>query len=312
MITFQISAPGKIILCGEHTAMYGKLVVAASLDLRTTLRFRELSAGSLNIHIEFPDVDILLDIPLQMITNFIAAENYDAMVDDYIVFLKHVQYFITINGLWTSYPQRFSLQTFFFLLLFIAQQEKFALKPFDVCLTTQLPINTSLGSSTSFAACLAACFLHWSCLQKGDHNEFTMQELERISNYVMRSEEVIQNYVFKMDHNVCTYGHVMAFQCKELLNAQNEFINTPEMDIMLIDSKIWLDKSQQMKQLAAMKCTYGNAVDVLLDRINNVSQVVASTLKIIKDCHRTMDLQSLHELYEILQVSLVSFHYFIA
>ncbi|GAB1867018.1 Mevalonate kinase [Camponotus japonicus] len=304
MTTFQISAPGRIILCGEHTVMYGKQVVAASLNLRTTLKFYELPPESRTIKIEFPDVNISLDIPLQMVTNFISGENFYLVVDNYINFLRHMQYFITLNGLWITYEQRFSLQTFFFLLLFIAQDEELVIQSFHVHMTTQLTISAGLGSSTSFATCLAACFLHWSCLQKGHHNEFTPEELERISTYVMSSEEVIQNYVFKQDHIVCTHGRVTAFQYRVPLNTQSEFINTPEMYIMLVDAKICLDKSQRMKQLAEMKCRYGNAVDDLLDGINVVSQEIVTILRIIRDQGTNMDLQLLEGLYENLQTNL--------
>ncbi|EFN62320.1 Mevalonate kinase [Camponotus floridanus] len=305
MTSFQISAPGRIILCGEHTVMYGKQVVAASLNLRTMLNFYELPLEPGIVRIDFPDVGInRLDIPLQMITNFISNENYYLVLDDDIIFLRHVQYFITLNGLWSTYEQRFSLQTFFFLLLVIAKNEELVIKSFHVRLTTQLTISAGLGSSTSFATCLAACFLHWSCLQKGDHSEFTSEELIRISTYVMSSEEVIQNYVFNQDHMVCTHGRVTTFQFREPLNTQSEIINTPEMYIMLVDAKICLNKSQRMKQLAYMKCRYGNAADVLLDKIDVISQEIVTILRIIRDQGTNMDLQLLEGLYENLQTNL--------
>ncbi|GAB1867016.1 Mevalonate kinase [Camponotus japonicus] len=303
MITFQISAPGSIILCGEHTVMYGKQVVAASLGLRTTLKFCQLPLESRIIKIEFPDVNISLDIPLQMITNFISGENFYSVVDDYTQFLEHVRYFITLNSLWRTYKQRFSLQIFFFLLLVIARKEELDIQPFHMHLTTELKMNAGLGSSTSFATCLAACFLHWSCLQKGDHNGFTPEELERISAYVMSSEEDIQNYVCNQDHMVCTHGRVIAYRCREPLDAQREIINMPEMYIFLVDANIRLDKRQQMKQLADKKHRDGIAANVLLDEINNISEEAVEILRRIgiRVQGTNMDLQLLEELYENLQ-----------
>jgi len=112
---------------------------------------------------------------------------------------------------------------------------------------------------------------------------------------------------FKQDHIVCTHGRVTAFQYRVPLNTQSEIINTPEMYIMLVDAKICLDKSQRMKQLAEMKCRYGNAVDDFLDGIDAISQEIVTILRIIRDQGTNMDLQLLEGLYENLQVSLVSF-----
>jgi len=309
MITFQISAPGRIILCGEHTVMYGKQVVAASLDIRTTLKFRQLLLESGIIEIRFPDVDISLDIPLQMIVDFTSRQYYDLMIENYTQFLENVRYFITLIGLWKTHKERFSLQIFFFLLFAIARKEVLDIQPFHVSLTTELEMNAGLGSSTSFATCLAACFLHWSCLQKGDHSEFTSEELGRILAYVMSSEEDIQNYVLNQDHMVCTHGRVTAYRCREPLDAQREIINTPEIYIFLVDANIRLDKRQQMKQLADKKYRDGIAANVLLDEINNISEKAVQILRRIGImAQRTnTNLQSLERLYEDLQVSLVSF-----
>ncbi|XP_025266309.1 mevalonate kinase-like [Camponotus floridanus] len=296
MITFKISAPGRIILCGEHTVMYGKQVVAASLGLRTTLKFRQLPLESGMIKIEFPHVNMSLDIPLQMIVNFTSRENYNIIISNYTQFLEEVGYFITFNGLWSTYEQRFSLQIFFFLLLIIARKEELDIQPFRVHLSTELEMNADLGSSTSFATCLAACFLHWSCLQKGDHNGFTPEELERISAYVMSSEEDIQNYVFKQDHMVCTHGRVIAYQCREPLDAQSEMINTPQMYILLVDANFSQNKRQQIKQLAKRKYKDGIATNVLLDQIDYISKEVVEILRKIRDQKTNTNLQSLCDL----------------
>ncbi|XP_029664233.1 mevalonate kinase-like [Formica exsecta] len=303
MITFKISAPGRIILSGEHTVMYGKKVVAAGIDLRTMLNFYETTSSGI-IEIDFPDVGLLINIPLEHIQNFISSSEYNNIINDNILFLRHIQYFITLNGMWRTYPQRFSIQTFFFLLLFIAHHEALDIKPCYVRLTTQLKMGAGLGSSTSFAVCLAAGFLHWARLQKGGHIAFNNQDLEIISEYAMHCEEVIQNYLFNIDHDVCTFGRGIIFQYKELLNGSFTPIDVPEMNILLIDSNICQHKGELIRQVAEAKHLYDNAVDRIFDTIDNISQEVATALREIGNCHRNNNLQRLHNLYEALQINI--------
>ncbi|XP_072762336.1 uncharacterized protein [Anoplolepis gracilipes] len=299
MNAFTISAPGKITLCGEHGEMYGKKVVAASLDLRTTLKFHEI-CSSANIEIEFPDVDISLNVPFEKIQNLTTSENYNFLVKNYIQFLKHVQYFITINGWWETFSQRFTLQTFFFLLMYISHHEKFVIRPFRVHVTTDLIMNTSLGSSTSFAVCLAACFVRWASLQRGTHTEFTQLELQNISKFAMFSEEVIRNFIFNRDRDVCVHGHAVSFRYREHLDSDTEILRAQEMDVLLVDSNIRQNKHDQVIKIAtAKKRNYG--VDDILNIIDDISQDVASELLEIENDHRDNILPLLGRSHEVLQ-----------
>ena len=61
-----ISAPGKLIVHGEHAVVYGKRSLAGSLNIRTFLR---LSTNRCNnkIALNLPDVDIAVDWPVEEI-----------------------------------------------------------------------------------------------------------------------------------------------------------------------------------------------------------------------------------------------------
>lgn len=296
MIKFKVSAPGKVILYGEPLAMYEKNAVAASVDLRTTLKFCELTDELSIIKIEFPDVDLSLILSLELVLNFFFCNNCIDLRDN-ILLLKHVQYFITVNDMWTTYEQRFSLQTFFFLFIYMIQYEDLYIKSFRVHLTTELPIGAGLGSSTSFAVCIATCFLHWGRLQKGDDGAFSDIDLEAISEYAKNCEEVVQNYIIEVDYDVCSYGQMIRYRY-DCRNKNVNILDVPRMKILLIDSKIRQNKREQMEQLAVNYHSSTNSILNLLDGLSN--QACQKLVEINND----MTFRQLQETYAALGVSL--------
>jgi len=313
-IEFKVSAPGRIILCGEPLAMYGKNVVSASIDLRTTLKFCEITDNQKDIiKIDFPDVDLYLNLSLEHVLNFFFNNNDNAnlFIEEYILLLIHVQYFITVNGMWSTNEQRFSLQTFFFLFIYTILNERLSAKSFHVCLTSQLSMRAGLGSSTSFAACLAACFLYWARLQEGI-DVFCDEDLAEISDRVWYCEEILQNYITNIDNEVCSYGKIMQFRRGNWTDSYFKMLlDVPEIKILLIDSRIRQNKFEQMKRLAEMKFSNPTILNMILNSINCISEETCNELKNIdyiqKSNFSTKQLQ-LQFAYEALNVSF--FFYF--
>ncbi|XP_072761855.1 mevalonate kinase-like isoform X2 [Anoplolepis gracilipes] len=301
MAKFKVSAPGRIFLSGEHTKMYEKNVITAGLNLRTTLTFSELPDE--NINIKFPDVKLSLILPIEQILNFFYDEDLNLRCNNTRRLLEHVQFFITSNGMWSTYEQKHSLQIFLFLLLWSSKSENFDIRPFHVHVTTQLPMNAGFGSSTSFAVCLAGCFLHWSRLQKGNYNnDFDNDELLKIVQLVMACEEDEIDYACMIDQLVCAFGEIMLFRCQHPTNYYKFLHTSLTIDILLIDSKIRPNKYAPMLQIAKMKHTNSANTNHLLDLINTASIMTYHTLHEMSNYHRNNNLQQLTKLYVLFAV----------
>ncbi|XP_029178963.1 mevalonate kinase-like [Nylanderia fulva] len=277
MINFKIFAPGRIVLSGEHSAAYGKQFIVASLDRYTTLEFYELPEQSGNIRIELLDVNLELNISLEEVRNYFYQENLSYMQSDSINLLKYVKDIITIKGMWKTNEQRFSLQMFFFLLYSIYYHEHFEMKPFAVKVSSELPIGVGLGSSSSFAVCLSACFLHLQRLQCGDHIEFDNNELLAIENYATSCEELMQDYGFaSIDNDICINGNMKICRRINFIRYSQQFINMEKMKILLIDSNIRQTKCERATQMARLKHLISE-FEFLLTKLDEIATAMYNT-----------------------------------
>ncbi|XP_029162477.1 mevalonate kinase-like [Nylanderia fulva] len=307
MVSFKISAPGRIVLAGEHSAMYQKHFVSTSLDRRTKLTFRELPEGW-PIEIEFPDVNLQIQVPLEEVRSFFSEEQENQLNLNFRI--KYVKSFITFNGMWQSFTQRFSLQMFFYLLYSIAVYEKLDIRSFHVHVTTNIPLDAGLGSSTSFAVCLAACFLHWCRLQSDHHENIEFNHIDFLMDvgvYVKNCEERMQDYQYtQIDTDVCVFG----FATNNLL-ADNyveyvfeDFEEMARIKILLIDSGIRQEKCDQARQMAQLKTQSSFAFDYMFNILNNLSLNMYYWLNLLSINIRNGNLAEQEFYYEKLQWSI--------
>lgn len=305
MIQFKISAPGKVILCGEHAVVYGKTAIAAALDLRTTSEFAELELPESKqiIKISFPKVDLSLNISVQEVQDFFFSNNTD-YYKNYDLLYKQVQEFVSTLKC-STLQQKLSMEAFFYLLIYIAYEEKIDLKSFHMHLNTQLSIGSGLGSSASFAVCLAASFLYWSRLQKNIRLiYFDTFELEKISKYALNCEKIMHGNPSGIDNSVCTYGSIIEFRKGEPVNPVP---GIPNMKILLVDTRVGRSTKVLVQRLAELKCKYPTIIDPILDSIDNVSKETLQVLNKIREL-LTSGGTSLMEEYQQLMVNFTSYN----
>ena len=165
-LKFTVVAPGKVILIGEHSVVYKKRGIAASINKRTFLNFHEhkeaheqitvnLKSFSEQAEWDFKSVYnlITLDKPLICEMKDFSLRTPECFDHDkyYELIKEFVSQKITEEG-----PKQNAVIGVFYVILGMLWCTDINISPFDVEISTDLTIGAGTGSSASFSVCVAA------------------------------------------------------------------------------------------------------------------------------------------------------------
>lgn len=243
MFKFNVSAPGRVFLYGDPVR-YKELCTAASLNMRTKLTFSsmlppghpyfiDINFSSIKLHVKILLGAFYMHFSNKHIYSVLSDTELHGMVRNFVGSLK--EYVGTYEP--DNRAHRLSLEAFFFLLLRIAYERNVKITTsFKVEVSTELAIGEGLGSSASFATCLAACFYRWALLQQGVAVYiFNDEHLIDISKYVQSCDCTIYNSPTVIDSMICVYGSVQTFEKEVLLNM---YCDMPNIKILLVFSNV--------------------------------------------------------------------------
>lgn len=293
---FRVSAPGKIILYGEHAVVYGKTAVAASLDLRTTLDFKLIEDHSQIIVLSMPKVRLQVSISLPEIQNYFFSESSPKFLEGHEIFYVHVQRFVEKTG-YSSLQQKLALEAFFYLLIGISQMEGIILRPFRVFMDSGLAISSGLGSSASFAVCIATCFVHLSRVQKNLTSSLD-HDLEKISRFAFDCEKIMHGTPSGIDNSVCTYGSIIEFRRGETLEP---ILGVKQMRVLLVDTRVQRSTKALVECLGELMRRYPGIFGPVIEAIDQVSKEALGVLKSLRGVPDE-DVEGVHAGYQQLMV----------
>ncbi|XP_011882447.1 PREDICTED: mevalonate kinase-like [Vollenhovia emeryi] len=287
MYNFKVSAPGRVHLCG-NPLRYEEHCIAASLDMRTRLEFSSIlpSEYPYTIEINFSDIQLNMTIILRtcflclgdmkLVGELTDAELYTE-VENFVSSLREYTGTYEPNNL----AHRLSLETFFFLLVYISRKNNMKItSSFRVTISTELAIGEGLGSSVSFVACLAACFYLLSLLQKGVViAEFDHQDISNIFQYVRTCNYTIYHCLTTVDSYVSLYGSVRMFESDAHIGIYGEI---PNMKILLVSSNVCQKTLTEQNERMRNSChshLYVESIQKCIDDVVGASNDILETME---------------------------------
>lgn len=317
VIEFCLSAPGKIILYGEHSVVYGRTGVAASINLRTYLNFHETLSENVTIKISQIDLVQAFDIgkvkdiirkPIPLIGETKKFSLADPKRIDHDEFLKEIQEDIHQLGVRsTTSEQASALKGMIYLMRGILGSVEIEKRSFNIDMYSYLTVGAGTGSSASFAICLAAAFFHYLRLkQKNDstsHNmnvarpdiepfmfqindssvhTFSDEEKEIINAWAYSVERIMHGKPSGLDNTVCTYGSIVEMNRNAQPGERPVFKvlqNTPQLRILLVNTGVSRTTSALVGKVVALKTCNPKIIEHILDAMNEIANKASDTLQ---------------------------------
>ncbi|XP_035113424.1 mevalonate kinase isoform X5 [Callithrix jacchus] len=185
-----VSAPGKVILHGEHAVVHGKVALAVALNLRTFLRLQPHSSGKVDLSLPNIGIKRSWDVArLQLLdTSFLAPE----ALSPTCVCLFACE---TEQGDVTApTPEQ------------VEKLKEVAGLPDDCAVTKRLAVLTFL-------------YLYLSIFRK---QRWTKEDLELINKWAFQGERVIHGNPSGVDNAVSTWGGALRYQQGKIASLKRE------------------------------------------------------------------------------------------
>lgn len=285
------SAPGKVIVYGEHAVVHGKAAMAAAISLRSYLLVTTLSKSQRTISLKFPDIGLdhtwdIDDLPWSTFSDPRKKKAYYDLVttlDPDLV--EAMQAHLSTVSPQTSGEQKkihqAAASAFLYLFLCLGSQT------FPGCIYTlrsTLPIGAGLGSSASISVCLSSALLLQLRTLAGPHPDQPLDEaelqMERINRWAFVAEMCIHGNPSGVDNTVSTNGKAVLFRRTNYAKAPEVKLlrNFPELPLLLVNTCQPRSTATEVAKVAALKKSLPVVSDLILEAINKVTESAHSLI----------------------------------
>ncbi|KAH6893077.1 ribosomal protein S5 domain 2-type protein [Thelonectria olida] len=288
----MVSAPGKVIVFGEHSVVHGKAAIAAAISLRSYLHVTTLSKSRRTVSLRFPDIDLVHswnidDLPWAAFQHPSKKKSYYSLVTELDPDLVNaIQPHIAIVS--ADRPEeirrvhRNSASAFLYLFLSLGWPS------FPGCLYTlrsTIPIGAGLGSSASISVCISAALLLQLRTLSGPHPDQPPDEarlqVERINRWAFVSEMCIHGNPSGVDNTVATQGKAVVFQRTDYTKPPSvrPLWDFPELPLLLVDTKQAKSTSHEVSKVAKLKDQHPKLVGTILDAMDKVTTAASNVIE---------------------------------
>ncbi|SCV05860.1 LANO_0H16776g1_1 [Lachancea nothofagi CBS 11611] len=229
------SAPGKVIIFGEHSAVFNEPAIAASVASLRTYLFVTKAEDSDVIELDFPDISLdhkWHSAELSSISMAAMADSDKHSKELNAELNAALEPLLKPLHGSLQYHAAYCFLYLYFSLCGLRTGVKFTVK-------SSSPIGAGLGSSASIAVCLALATGKLGGHLNSAPERLTKQELDFVNKWSFIGEKCIHGTPSGIDNAVATYGNAVLFQRQANGETKSEqILDFPQVPMILTNTRI--------------------------------------------------------------------------
>ncbi|QIW99941.1 hypothetical protein AMS68_005459 [Peltaster fructicola] len=284
---FVVSAPGKVIVYGEHAVVHGRAAIAAAISLRSYLLCTTLSVSKRVVTLRFPDIGLdhtwnIADLPWKAFSHPDRKKRYYDLVTtlhpELVAAIQpHIATISTSEKTENRKIHQAAASCFLYLFLSLGSESS---APCIYTLRSTLPIGAGLGSSASVSVCISAALLVQCRALSGPHPDQMTNEaeeqLERINRWAFVGEMLIHGNPSGVDNTVATNGSAVLFQRKDYTKPPSVKVlrEFPELPLLLVDTCQAKSTAAEVAKVERLKERHPLVTENILNSIDAITRSV--------------------------------------
>lgn len=275
----ELSAPGKLILGGEHSVVFGKKALASAIDLRTRAIVKRRTQASDIEYVQLRLTQLERSIRVSR-EEFNSLRTYSASGAN----LSAADLDQTLASLRANDEQDKILDSFRLILITSQTLEWPHINGLDIEISSELPLAAGLGSSASFSVCLAAVFRFVATMETTQLTttattndlSFSALDLEAINSVAFGVERLFHGRPSGIDNSVACYGGYVVFERGAIVD---KFVSSLRLPIVVVNSCVPKQTSEQVAKVRQLHSRHARIVDSLMDSIHAIVDEFVGLLK---------------------------------
>ncbi|PSN75596.1 mevalonate kinase [Corynespora cassiicola Philippines] len=285
MPSFMVSAPGKVILFGEHAVVYNKAAVAAAISLRSYLLVTSpCDPETTTVSLCFPDIGLnhswdINELPWEAFSAPGKKRHYSDIVttldpDLGDALQPHVQDVGAGEPQYVQKTHQASAFTFLYLFLSLRTQN---MTSCSYTLRSTIPVGAGLGSSASVTVCLATALLLQMGALENPHRKNPLRnsefDLEYINRWAFVGEMCHHGNPSGVDNTVSSGGKAIYYQLKNgELPVVTPLLNFPELPLLIVNTKVSRRTAVEVAKVRSLKHAHPVMTEHILNAVHEISK----------------------------------------